>query len=54
MRWFGGFSSAATPPRTPANSAEVWPTIPGCWTVGRWDGHEVRTTHSDHRMVAVI
>ncbi|WP_369812851.1 albusnodin/ikarugamycin family macrolactam cyclase [Frankia sp. R43] len=54
MRWFGGFSSAAKPPRTPVNSAEVWPTISGCWTVGRWDGNEVRATYSDHRMVAVI
>ncbi|UMP06894.1 albusnodin/ikarugamycin family macrolactam cyclase [Amycolatopsis sp. EV170708-02-1] len=54
MRWFGGFSSPSAPPRRPIGGARLWPTMPGCWTVGTWPGNEVRTTWSGTRFVAVV
>ncbi|MGW4529165.1 albusnodin/ikarugamycin family macrolactam cyclase [Amycolatopsis sp. NPDC004378] len=54
MRWFGGFATPAAPPRSPIGSARLWPTLPGCWTLGTWSGHEVRTTWAGTRFVAVV
>ncbi|MGY6657629.1 albusnodin/ikarugamycin family macrolactam cyclase [Amycolatopsis sp. TRM77291] len=54
MRWFGGFATPATPPRSPIGGARLWPTMPGCWTVGTWSGNEVHTTWSGTRFVAVV
>ncbi|WNV83072.1 hypothetical protein [Umezawaea sp. Da 62-37] len=54
MRWFGGFATSTAAPRSPIGSTLLWPTTPGCWTVGSWAGHEVRTTRSAARLIAVL
>ncbi|ACU40119.1 albusnodin/ikarugamycin family macrolactam cyclase [Actinosynnema mirum] len=53
MRWLGGFSTPTAPVRAP-DTGTAWPHLPGCWTVGEWSSHELRTTRTGRRTVALI
>jgi asparagine synthase (glutamine-hydrolysing) len=54
MLWFGGFSGPARAARVPVGAKQLWPSIVDCWLLGNWSQHEVRTTRTGHRAVAVI
>lgn len=54
MLWFGGFNGKTAPPQVPGGVRNLWPTVPGAWLHGTWPAHEVRTTHTRRRCLAVL
>lgn len=54
MLWFGGFTGPATSANAPVNARNLWDHVSGCWSVGTWPAHEVRTTRSRCRALAVV
>ena len=54
MLWFGGFAGSSLFVREPGNARDLWDHVSGCWMVGTWPAHEVRTTWTDRRAVAVL
>ena len=54
MVWFGGFTGRAGPARVPVNARDVWGRVSGCWVVGEFPAHEVRTVKAGRRALAVL
>lgn len=54
MLWFGGFTGPASSGRAPVNARNLWDHVSGCWSVGTWPAHEVRTTRTGQRALAVL
>lgn len=54
MLWFGGFSGKGTALRVPVGVRNLWSTAPCCWLSEEWPAHEVRTTQTGRRALAVI
>lgn len=54
MRWFGGFVGSRSARRAPVDAARTWSEVADCWTVGNWSDHEVQTSRTELRSVAVF
>jgi asparagine synthase (glutamine-hydrolysing) len=54
MFWFGGFSGPRPTRRIPVEARDVWSEVAGCWTVGRWVAHDVKTVAVEGRHVMVV
>jgi hypothetical protein len=54
MRWFGGYVSTTAHGPRPNGARLLWDDPFPLWLLGRWAGHEVRTTHRDGVRIAVF
>jgi asparagine synthase (glutamine-hydrolysing) len=54
MLWFGGFSGPSSFARAPVDARKLWDQDSGCWVIGIWPDHELRTTRTGGRGLAVL